>query len=227
MKSIKLLGLTLLAVFALGAFAAMSASAEEGFLPLTQKTGNALGGESVLATEKGESIVCEKLDESTITFTNDKHGEGTLHWLNCKLKNLGLAVNSLGDESKVILAKVLFLVCLDPKNAAKTLIDNFGVAAEIDTPVHLEVPAIGTLIEVDGTALGAILTTGPAKLWVMEFKGEKGKQTVTECLEGANVKKTHAHILNKPRNRRSGQRGSQRRLTAVQRRSQTRGLLIG
>jgi hypothetical protein len=55
--------------------------------------------------------------------------------------------------------------------------------------VHLEVPLAGVLIVVTGTALGAILTTGTSELWLMEFKGSVGTQTVTECLEGKNVKK--------------------------------------
>jgi hypothetical protein len=79
-------------------------------------------------------------------------------------------------------------VCLDPKGGGK-LIDNFGVAAELDTPLHLET-GFGTLQLVTGTLLGAILTTGSAKLWVMEFNGSAGTQTVTECLEGKGVK-TH------------------------------------
>jgi len=189
MKSFKLLGLALLAIFALGAFAAVSASAEEGFLPKPAKTALPLGGVSTLTPKGGESIVCKKLDTGELKFTSDKHAEGTLHWLECT-GPLSQPVQSLGNNSGEILAKLLFLVCLDPKNAAGTLVDNFGVAGEIDTPIHLEIPTLGVLIEVKGTALGAILTAGPAKLWSMEFKGSGGLQTVTECLEGAN-KKTH------------------------------------
>ncbi len=115
MKQMKLIYLALLAVLALGAFAAATASAEEGFLP-KQATGNALGGESTL-NAGGISIVCKLLDESTITFTNDKTGEGTLHWLGCKAAGL-FAAKSLGATGAEILAKVKFLVCLDAKNGA-------------------------------------------------------------------------------------------------------------
>jgi hypothetical protein len=80
MTSVKLTSFTLVVVVALGTFAAVSASAEEGFLPLNQKTGNMLGAQSTFETASGEEMRCEKFDESTITFTNDKHSEGTLHW---------------------------------------------------------------------------------------------------------------------------------------------------
>jgi hypothetical protein len=187
MKSLKLIGLSLLALFALGVFAAASASAEEGFLP-TPTTANVLGGESVLATEAfGSEIKCGKLDASTITFSNDKHATGTLHWLECTL--LGSDIHSLGAKAKEILVAISFLGCLDPKSGA-TLVDEFGVSGEVQGTAHLEAPALGVLVEVAGAALGAVLTKGKAKLFSVEFKGSKGKQTVTECLEGAN-KKVH------------------------------------
>jgi hypothetical protein len=190
MKRMKLIGLMLLAVFALGAFAAASASAEEGFLPF-QALGNILGGESKLATEKGkesEAITCKKLDESHINFSSDKHGTAVVHWLECTTAGGLVGVNSLGAKAKEILIEVLFLVCLDPKTAAGTLVDSFGMEAAIVGTAHLELPSVGTLIELKGAALGAVLTTGPAKLWVVEFLGKEGKPTVTDCLEGANIK---------------------------------------
>jgi hypothetical protein len=187
MKSIKLLGLSLLAVFALGASVAASASAEAGFLP-KQATANALGGASTLATAAGQPIVCTTLDESIVTFVTDKHATAKFHWLGCKAAGL-FAANSLGAKSEEILAEILLLVCLDAKNGA-TLVDNFGIAGEVVGKLHLEVPAAGVLTIVTGTALGAVLTAGPAKLYSIEFKGSKGVQTITECLEGAN-KKVH------------------------------------
>jgi hypothetical protein len=185
MKRMKLIGLSLLAIFALGAFAAATASAEEGFLP-TPSTGTALGGKSVLESTGKANITCASLDDSTITFENDKHGKATLHWLGCKGEGL-FGVNSLGDKAEEILAEVLFLVCLDPTNAAGTLIDNFGIIGEVVGKLHLEVPAVGQLQIVTGAALGAILTTGKAKLWVIEFNGSAGAQTVTDCKQGTTT----------------------------------------
>jgi hypothetical protein len=199
MKKLKLIGLMLMAVFALGAFAAATASAEEGFLP-KQATGLALGGESALETMGGQKIVCKTLDTGEIKFSTDKTGEGTLHWLGCKAEGL-FALNSLGDKTEEILALVKFLVCLDPTNITikegkevKTLLDAMGIAGEVVGKLHLEIPVAGILTIVTGTALGAILTTGKATLWSMEFLGgaagagkEKGVQTVTECKQGTTV----------------------------------------
>jgi hypothetical protein len=182
MKSLKLIGLSLLAVFALGAFAA-SAFAEEGFLP-TPKTATSLGGVSVLTSTGGEVIECAKSDEVTLTSVNDKKSTGTLRFLGCK--SAGFAVNSVGDKSEEILVPIEFLVCLDAKNNEGKLLDEFGMAATITggTPLKIEQPATGVKVEVKGTALAAILTTGEAKLFSVEFLGSKGKQTVTECLQG-------------------------------------------
>jgi len=195
MKSMKLIGLSLLALFALGAFAA-SASAEEGFLPTSKA--NILGGASTLETKAGSKIKCEKLDESAVTFTNDKTATATLHWSGCRAEGL-FAVNSTGDAAEVILVKVKFLVCLDPKSSAGTLVDEFGVAGEVEGTAKLEVPAAKAEIEVKGTALGAVLTTGKAKLFSVEFlaaAAKEGKQAVTECLQGT-TKIVHNLLANK------------------------------
>jgi hypothetical protein len=188
MKSLKLIGLSLLALFALGAFAT-SAFAEEGFLE-KPTTANVLGGLSLLEEEGGiAAIHCALLDASTITFSNAKHAKGILHWLKCTV--LGAEIHSLGspEGSGEILVPVLFLVCLDAKGAAG-LIDAFGISGEVEGTAHIEAPALGILVEIKGAALGAVLTSGKAKLFSVEFKGSKGKQTVTECLEGA-TKKVH------------------------------------
>jgi hypothetical protein len=185
MKRFKPIGLLLLAIVALAAFAASTASAEEGFLPKQEK-GNLLGGESKLEIEGTAAIVCKKLDESKFTFTSDKHGSGTIHWLECKASVF--PVNSLGDASEVVLVPAELLVCLDPKNAEGKLLANFGIAAEVKG-IHLEVPALGALEEFNGRALGTIEGT-KGKLFGSKFEGVEGKQTVTKCLEGAN-EKTH------------------------------------
>jgi hypothetical protein len=189
MKSLKLIGLSLMAFFALGSFAA-SAYAEEGFLVggnTTPTTALLLGGKSTYATEsEPAAISCPLLDSTTITFSNDKHGKAVLHWLKCTI--LGFEAHSLGAKEGEILVPVLFLVCLDAKNAAGTLVDAFGVSGEVEGTAHIESPVIGSLVELKGAMLGAILTSGKATLFNVEFLGKEGKQTVTKCLEGANEK---------------------------------------
>jgi hypothetical protein len=188
MTRIKVVGLALLAILALGAFAATTALAEEGFLlPGGGKFTlvSVLGGETKFEAAGGTSVTCKKLDETHFEVESDKHAKVTLHWLECT--SLGFPVNSLGDKSGEILMPVLLLVCLDPNNVEGKLVDEFGIAVEIEKG-HLEVPALGSLIELNGRFLGAILTKGEAKLWSVEFLGAKGKQTVTKCLEGKSEK---------------------------------------
>jgi hypothetical protein len=183
MKSLKLIGLSLLAVFALGAFAA-SAFAEEGFLP-TPKTATLLGGESTLESTGGEKIVCKEADDATVTFKekSDKTATATLHFLGCK--SAGFEIHSEGAKSEEILVSVTFEVCLDPKNSEGKLLDEFGIAGTI-TGGNLKLlqTVTGLKVEIRGTALSAVLTTGEAKLFSVEFLGKAGKQTVTECLQG-------------------------------------------
>jgi hypothetical protein len=197
MKPIKLVRIPLLAILALGACAAVTASAEEGFLPM-QKTGTLLGGLTTFSAG-GLSIVCKLLEQGTITFTNDKTAEGTLRWSGCKAAGL-FAIKSLAAPgSEEIFAKVQFLVCLDAKNVTikegkekVTLLDNFGIAGEFVGSLHLEVPAAGALFAVTGTTLGAILTAGPSIAYSLEFLGKEGRQTVTSCMQG---EKTLTHNL--------------------------------
>jgi hypothetical protein len=183
MKRIRIIGLTLLALFALGAVAATVASAEEGLLPLTKKGAKVEGGLSTLETTGGAAIICLTLDPSTITFTNDKHASGTLHWLHCLA--FGFPANSLGDGSAEILVPVLFLICLI-NSAALT----FGVAAEV-SKVHLEVPAAGVLVIVNGLVIGSLGAKAGEKVasTTVSFSGSKGIPTVKECSDSSGTKK--------------------------------------
>jgi hypothetical protein len=182
MKSMKLFGLSLLALLALGALVASSASAVEGFLvggTATPTTANVLGGESILETSAKIPIKCATLDDSTITFESDHHAKGTLHWLGCK--SLGQAAKTKPDTGEEILVPVLFLVCLDPLNAKKELVALYGVIGETTETATIEIPTLGAKIEVKGAVAGAILTSGSTKLFVVDFTGKEGKQTVTDC----------------------------------------------
>jgi hypothetical protein len=184
MKRIRILGVALLALFALSAVMAVAASAEEGFLPFPKKTGfTVAGGVSTLNTAANLPIVCGKLDASKGTLENDKHGTVTLQWLECTVAGLG--ANSVGDASKTILAKVLFLVCL-----INTTTLEFGIAAETDETVKLEVPALPATITVKGRVIGTVLAKAGAKatLFKVDFTGAKGVQNVTKCTDSSGTK---------------------------------------
>jgi hypothetical protein len=184
MKRIRILGVALLALVALSAVMAVAASAEEGFLPFPKKTGFTVeGGTSTLNTPANLPIVCGKLDASKGTLEKDKHGTVTLQWLECSVA--GVAANSAGDAAKTILAKVLFLVCLINPTSLE-----FGIAAETDETVNLEVPALGVKITVKGRVIGTVLAKANtlATLFKVDFAGSKGVPTVKKCTDSEGTK---------------------------------------
>jgi hypothetical protein len=190
MKRFRSILLALLALLALGALLASTASAVEGILPLKTKDFLLEGGTSTLATPSTTlpAVICEKLDDSPGVMVNDHHTEITIiHWLGCTAG--GLAVNSKGANSKEILVKVVFLVCLI--NSSTLL---FGIAAETSETAVLEIPALGLKIEVKGLVIGHVLPAGEglAKHFTVDFEGAKGVQTVKECLNEAKEAKKHS-----------------------------------
>jgi len=191
MKHFRILGLAVLALFALSAFAASMASAEEGILPPSNFT--IKGGTQKLATLAEEEIVCKKVEGSGTFLTEkekDQHATGTLDFKECT--SGGFAVNTLGDASGVILAKVLYLVCLvEPK----TLLFGFLVLA-LENPVHIEVPIIKGLILVKGYTIGSLTKAGEleGKEFTVSFaESDKSKGKCT--INGTEFKSTYEAAL--------------------------------
>jgi hypothetical protein len=184
MKRFRILGIALLALCALGTVMSVAASAEEGFLPTPSKEknkGSIKGGKSTIGNAKA-TFICTSLDASPAEFEKDKHGTATLKWKGCT--SAGIALNSLGDEKGVILAKVLLLLCLI--NLAKL---EFGVAIEPDETIHLEASAAGILGELKGLFIGR-LSSAKGKEFRVTLKASKlGEQEVKECLDAAGTKK--------------------------------------
>jgi hypothetical protein len=187
MKRFRIIGLSLLALLALGAFAASSANAVEGFLPLTNKTFKVLtkSAEATLETASTETppVKCKEL-KGEGTFETDSHGKATLDFEKCT--TLGFSGNSLGDAEGLVLLPGSFLVCLIN---SKTL--TFGFFFELTSPVHEVIPAIaGVLITYEGAIIGEIAAK-EGTLFAINFKGKKGTQEVAkECVdEKGGVKK--------------------------------------
>jgi hypothetical protein len=177
MQRFRILGVALLAIFALGAVAAVAANAEEGFLP--RKTNDftfegTAKNKPTLETTAGSTIACEKLTGSG-TLKSDKQAEKvTLDFDGCSA--LGFPDNTLGDTSGLLLlTEAAASVCLLTGGG-------FGLIIE-PKEVHIEVPAISTLLLVKGSVIGKITTVGPAKEYGVEFAGTKGKQNITECVD--------------------------------------------
>jgi hypothetical protein len=176
MRQLRITGLALFALFALGAFAASMASAEEGILPNTV-TGSGEGTAATLETTNKETISCKKVSILEIKFTTDQKGTANLHFEGCLAEGV-LPFNSLGDASGVILSKVNVLVCL--VEPAKLV---FGLLiAAVSLPEHIEVPSVGQLVLVKGAVIAKSDSANTGKEFSFLLKGTKGVQTeATEC----------------------------------------------
>jgi hypothetical protein len=156
MKRLKILGLSLLALFALSAIAANVALGEEGVL--TPQTFTINGKVQKLENLNKEKIECTSVEGTGTPLTgSDTHSTGHLHFLGCKA--LGFAASTLGDGSGEILVNVLYLICLI--NSASL---QWGVLVEpTEGPVHIEVPSLKALILVKGAIIGEFLTAEKGK----------------------------------------------------------------
>jgi hypothetical protein len=176
MKRLRILGLSLLALFALGAIAANMALAEEGVLPPTNF--KIKGGLQILENLNKEKIECTAVTGTGVpdaVNNKDTHSTGTLDFTGCK--SAGFPANTLGDNPETILSEVLYLVCLFGEG---TKLD-WGVLVEPkNAPVHIEVPALKILILVKGAIIGELLT----KLAGVLLEGQpKGKEFGVDFLK--------------------------------------------
>jgi hypothetical protein len=189
MKRLRIIGISALALFALGAIAASATSAVEGILPLTKKGATVLGTNGILEDSNGKQMKCASMTGKG-TMSSDVSGEGTLELKECS--SAGLAAFSLDmKETTVvkeaeILAKVIFELCLiNPEKLT------YGLSAKLREPVHIEIKSLGILILVEGAAIGEI-TTKKGKLFVGVLAGKKGVQTTApECKDEAGGVKKH------------------------------------
>ena len=205
MKRIRLLGLALIAVFALGAFASASAFAEEpelkfesGAVPTAGEPASFTAEgptESLLESEevsgKFISVKCAKVKGKGAFTTQDK---GTVE-IDCEgFKNSeGQKCNSPGDAAGVILLKgetqlvdvlpsgTLDLgIWIEPKNAAGTGDLEFICGGVVT------VKLLGSVIGVIDNTAGTLLTVAEGAVAKKEVKAlwkqSKGKQEITECM---------------------------------------------
>jgi hypothetical protein len=189
MKRLRIIGISLLALFALGAITASAASAVEGVLPLKLKGVTTLGTNAILEDTSGKQIKCAKVTGKG-TMSTDVLGEGTLEFKECS--SSGLAAYSLDmKETTVvkeaeILAKVTTEICLI-NSAALT----YGISVKLKEPVHILLKALGLLVVVEGAAIGEV-STKKGTLLTAVFVGKKGVQTTApECKDEKGGVKKH------------------------------------
>ena len=182
---------TLLAVLALGAVAAATASAQVEFLPGT--AGTKFTGKSKkakLQVKAGATIECtgseaegELLGKTTALFIVTFKG----------CKSLGLAANSLGDSAGIVKAHIDSEACwinLSPVEAGMLM---------TPLPIHIEVPQASFLVVVSGSFVTTISPTKkPSNTMTVGITQKGGVQTVDGCRNSANelVKETLLTVEN-------------------------------
>jgi hypothetical protein len=153
MKQLRILGLALLALFALSAVATSIASAEEGILEPQAFT---IKGNKVTKLKNlgNEVIECKEVSgKGEFLPKSDVHAEGTLDFTGCTAG--GFAANTLPDPSGTLLVPVLFLICL-----TNSALLQFGILILLLETLHIEVPIVKALILVKGAAIGSLTKAG-------------------------------------------------------------------
>jgi hypothetical protein len=158
MRRLNLIGVGILAILALSGLASATAfAANPEFLPTTGQKFTITSGKGELVS--GFAIKCNK-DKGTGEITGAKTVTANVDFEECTV--FGVAANSLGDPSKTILVKATGELCYI-NEAAKEV----GVYFTPE-PVHIEVPLVGELDVVSGTAV--------AKAEPINKKSKTGKQ---------------------------------------------------
>jgi len=146
MRPIKIAGVLFALALLLSSLAASSASAAKPLAFLKFKAGltfTGKGGPSELVDiANGSNIKCKKntILLATSKITGEKTIETNIHFENCE--TVGFPVNSLGDATGVILVPLKGELCYFDKALTKP-----AILLKIP-PLHLEVPALGQLIEI-------------------------------------------------------------------------------
>jgi hypothetical protein len=164
MKRLRLLGLAILAIFALGAATSATVSATEAGLLYLEKsgftltfTGSGLSGELTVGLNSIKCSIINVKGESK----EAKHvilGSGTIDFIGCKLskEKIVTACNTEGDAKETILLPADFHFF----NALKgpELESGIGILI-LKAPLKIKCAAGTSLVEVKGWALGLVLTT--------------------------------------------------------------------
>ena len=199
MKVARLFGITLVAVFALGAMLASTASAIPKFkLPITNRAFLAVSGLSILRAP-AEKISIDCIDSHTVgTILGDDEVDAVIHFLGCTVAVNGgtcsiKSVGAPGEEGLIItnLLKGLLGLLHSPNNAAGILFEPsanhiFVTLAATNSPCS----TIETAVE--GSVAGLFSPTGKLQstaLISLAPTSATGKQEVTLILTLAGVVK--------------------------------------
>ncbi len=148
---------------------------KSGAAELQQKGGAVINcaSSTVLLTDATLKVSSE-LTEGT-TGLDAKGGLAVIHFTGCK--SLGAAINSDGDEKEIILAHVELKNCMI--SIAKK---QFGILFKT-LPIHLEIPAVKQLINVEGSFVAEIKSVTKLQ-YTLVIEQKEGKQTIEKCEGG-------------------------------------------
>ena len=172
MQRLKILGVALMAVFALGAFVSATASAQVVILPEAAESFKGESGKGTLEVLPGgllKEVVCQK-DKSEGTFEATKP-LGTFHidFESCKIAG-AVACTGLGEAKEVILSLGTTHLVFDKLGTGEAL--GVGVLFLVE-PTHFE--CAGELLVVEGQVLWLIKPIETkAKHFEIVCKGAKG-----------------------------------------------------
>jgi hypothetical protein len=164
MHRIKLVGLAILAVLALSAFASATASAEDPeFSPGAEGTPfEGTSGKGTL-TASGGTITCEKDTTKGELTTEHKLANATVDFSECSAFSI-FGAKSLEDKEGVILVKVNLHLCYinKAKKEVGVLTEVTSKDAKEGKEVGIHVEVAGKLIEIKGDQVGQITPVNTA-----------------------------------------------------------------
>jgi hypothetical protein len=171
-------------VLALTAIAASSASAAIEFKPGAAKTPfTGKSGEATLQVKGGFAIKCIKSEvlKGEGELLGPKAALFIVHWTGCT--SLGLAENSLGDSSGVVLAHYEAEICTI---STKPLVG--GILLRL-LPLHAEIPAASILLLEEGSFVAGLSPeNGATKEFALKIEQKEGKQMIEGCLNAEGTK---------------------------------------
>jgi hypothetical protein len=184
MHRIRLMGLALIAVLALGALVATAAMAEKPeFSPSEKNAFTAVGGKAKFEQKGGIAPVSAEKSTGKGEVTNAK--EGTFDEL-YENTTAPLSGKCTGLEDKTVgsvLAKGGFKIGYLDK--AKTKV---GVAFKLSSPIHFECEKTVTLVTVEGAAIGEITPINTlTNVFTVVLTQTGGVNAFTEILNATNT----------------------------------------
>jgi hypothetical protein len=184
MRRIRLMGLALIAVLALGALVATAAMAEKPeFSPSEKNAFTAAGGKAKFEQKGGLAAVTAEKSTGTGEVTNAKEGTFDELYVNAQAPLSGFCTGLTDTLVGSILAKGAFK--LGYLDAAKTKV---GVAFKLAAPIHYECEKTILLVTVEGAAIGQITPLNTStKEFTVVLTQAKGVNTLTKILNATNT----------------------------------------